>query len=153
MNRSANPSNGKRIYEKECARCHGDEGEGQWLADSSSYEYPPLWGEYAYQPGSSMFRIIKAAKFIKANMPHELASWDKPYLTDEQAFDVAAYINSGEHYRPIVNQGHDYANIGTKYVDYPFGPYDDIFSEKQHKFGPYEPIIEYRKEKGLYLNY
>lgn len=148
--RAANPIRGKEIYEKECARCHMPDGQGMWLLDSSGYSYPPLWGEFAYQPGSSMFRVIKAAQFIKANMPHDLAKWDKPYLLDEEAFDVAAYMNSPEHQRPIKG-GADYSDIRTKYIDYPFGPYDDPFSEEQHKYGPFQEIIDYRKEHGLYI--
>lgn len=150
--RAADPKRGKKIYMKDCARCHMEDGSGKWLPDSSGYEYPPLWGKYAYQPGSSMFRVIKAARFIKANMPHDLAKWDKPYLLDQEAFDVAAYINSPEHLRPIKG-GADYNDIRTKYVDYPFGPYDDPFSEEQHKYGPFQEIIDYRKNNNLYLKY
>lgn len=150
--RPADPLRGRKIFLRDCASCHMEDGQGKWLPDSSGYEYPPLWGRYAYQPGSSMFRVIKAARFIKANMPFGIASWDKPKLTDEEALDVAAYINSPEHLRPVKG-GADYENIGTKYVDYPFGPYDDPFSEQQHKYGPFQPIIDYRKEKGLYLKY
>ena len=152
MSRAADPVKGEQIYKRECARCHLDNGEGKWLPDKVGYEYPPLWGEYGYQPGSSMFRIIKAAKFIKANMPFDKATWEKPYLSDEDAFDVAAYINNGKHMRPQ-SIGKDYKNPETKYVDYPFGPYNDPFSEKQHKFGPYQPIIDFREENGMYLKY
>ncbi len=150
--RPADPVKGKEIFLRECISCHMEDGQGKWLPDKSGYEYPPLWGTYGYQPGSSMFRIIKAARFIKANMPFEIASWQKPKLTDEEAFDVAAYINSEEHERPV-SGGSDYKDPGTKYVDYPFGPYDDPFPESQHKFGPFQPIIDYRTEKGLYLKY
>ncbi|NVK63970.1 MAG: c-type cytochrome [Flavobacteriales bacterium] len=150
--RAADPVKGEKLYTQHCARCHGENGEGIWLSDSSTYEYPPLWGEYGYQPGSSMFRLIKAAQFIKANMPFDQASWEKPILTDQEAFDVAAYVNDPKHPRPS-KKGADYNDISTKYVDYPFGPYDDPFSEKQHKYGPFQPIIDYRKEHGLYLSY
>ena len=99
-----------------------------------------------------MFRVIKAAQFIKANMPDGEATWDKPKLSDEEALDVAAYINSNQHERPN-SGGLDYDDIRTKYVDYPFGPYDDIFTERDHKLGPFQPIIDYRKKHGLYLKY
>lgn len=150
--RAADPVKGKELYTQHCVRCHEENGEGKWLADHSTYEYPPLWGEYGYQPGSSMFRLIKAAQFIKANMPFDQATWDKPILSDQEAFDVAAYINDPSHPRPV-KKGADYNDVSTKYVDYPFGPYDDHFSEKQHKYGPFQPIIDYRKKHGLYLNY
>lgn len=147
--RVTNPKKGKTIYVEKCAICHQLNGEGKWLSDKSTYEYPPLWGPNSYQTGSSMFRVIKAAQFIKANMPFG-ATWDNPQLTDEEAFDVAAYINSEEHIRPSKG-GADYNDIRTKYIDYPYGPYDDPFSEEQHKLGPFQPIIDYRKENGLYL--
>ncbi|MBD3638460.1 MAG: c-type cytochrome [Crocinitomicaceae bacterium] len=150
--RAADPENGKAIFLAECASCHLTNGEGVFTPDEVTYVYPPIWGPYSYQPGSSMFRIIKAARFIKANMPNDKATWQNPYLTDEQALDVAAYINSPEHFRPN-NGGLDYKDSSTKYVDYPFGPYDDPFSQNQHKYGPFQEIIEYRKNHDLYLNY
>jgi thiosulfate dehydrogenase len=143
---------GQEVYVSECVRCHGENGQGKMRQDNVTYEYPPLWGKIAYQPGSSMFRIIKAAQFIKANMPHDQATWRKPKLSDRDALDVAAYINSEQHLRPP-KRGEDYPNIKHKPIDYPFGPYDDHFSETQHKYGPYKPIIDYRRKNGLYVNY
>jgi len=145
-------NHGKKVYFSECVRCHGENGEGKMFPDNVTYEYPPLWGKLSYQPGSSMFRIIKAAQFIKANMPHDQATWKKPKLSDKDALDVSAYVNSELQVRPA-KEGLDYPNVKTKPIDYPFGPYDDPFSERQHKYGPYKPIIEYRKSKGLYVNY
>lgn len=143
---------GKQVYAAECARCHADDGQGRMKADGSTYEYPPLWGMQSYQPGSSLFRIIKSAQFIKANMPHDQVTWRKMKLTDREALDVAAYINSEEHVRPP-KKGSDYPDVGKKPIDYPFGPYDDTFSEQQHKYGPFKPILEYRQKRGLYVNY
>ncbi|HLP56488.1 MAG TPA: c-type cytochrome [Fluviicola sp.] len=145
-------NHGKAVYKQECARCHGEDGQGKMLANNVTYEYPPLWGKQSYQPGSSLFRIIKAAQFIKANMPHDQVNWQKMKLSDRDALDVAAYINSEQHVRPQ-KEGLDYPDIKTKPIDYPFGPYNDTFTETQHKYGPYPPIIEYRKKKGLYVNY
>ncbi len=145
-------NHGKVVYQNECVRCHGANGEGKFLANNVTYEYPPLWGKLSYQPGSSLFRIIKAAQFIKANMPYDKATWKKTVLSDRDAFDVAAYINSEQHERPK-KTGVDYPSIEKKAIDYPFGPYNDHFSETQHKYGPYQPIIDYRKKKGLYVNY
>ncbi len=151
-NRAANPSFGKELYTKHCIKCHQENGGGVMLADNSTYQYPPLWGKSAYQPGSSMFRVIKTARFIKANMPHLEVSYLNMKLTDEQALDISAYINSDEHVRPKMT-GENYPNIKVKAVDYPYGPFDDPFSEQQHKFGPFQPIVDYRKSKGLYVNY
>lgn len=147
---AANPENGKLIYEKECKSCHGENGEGKMKADGVCFEYPPLWGPNSYQPGSSMFRVVKAAQFIKSNMPNG-THWDNPKLTDQEALDVAAYVNHPDHIRPT-KKGLDYPNPNTKPVDYPFGPFTDPFSELQHKYGPWQPIIDWRTQHGLPVN-
>ena len=150
--RAADPQKGAAIYAENCTSCHGKNGEGQWNADSSAYTYPPLWGPESFQKGSSPSRVVKLAKFIKANMPDKKAFWDKPFLTDDQALDVAAYINDDEiHPRPQKKNRAipDYPNDTTKAFDYDKGPYADPFSETQHKYGPYKPIIEYHKAHHL----
>ena len=85
-------------------------------------------------------------------MPDKKATWDKPFLTDEQALDVAAFINDDViHPRPMKKNRAvpDYPNDTTKAFDYDLGPYADTFSEAQHKYGPYPPIIEYHKAHHL----
>jgi thiosulfate dehydrogenase len=153
--RAADPQKGAVVFAQHCASCHGKEGQGVFNADSSTYVYPPLWGAYAYQKGSSPHRITKAAKFIKANMPYKLAYWHKPVLTDAEALDVAAFINDDRiHFRPSKHGGSpDYPNYKSKPLDYAVGPFLDTFSELQHKFGPYKPIIEYRKAHNLPANF
>lgn len=147
--RAADPERGKLLYTLRCKRCHGAEGEGKMDLAGIAYQYPPLWGPDAYQPGSSMHRVIKQAQWIKANMPYDSATWQKPVLTDEDAFDIAAFVNDDRiHKRPdIVNQDYPYAE--DKAIDYGKGPYVDTFPELQHKFGPYGPIVSYWKSKGL----
>ena len=70
--------------------------------------------------------------------------WRSPKLTDEEAWDVAAFVNSQP--RPTMDLGKDWPDIATKPFDHPFGPYTDGFSEVQHKYGPFQPIID-KKEK------
>lgn len=83
---------GAEVYANECAICHGDNGAGQFVGDRTVF--PPLWGDGAYNWGAGMHRINTAANFIKANMP-----LSKPYsLSDQDAWDVAAFVNS--HERP-----------------------------------------------------
>ena len=146
--RVADPAKGAAIFAANCTECHGKDGQGQWNADSSTYTYPPLWGPHSYQKGSSPHRVLKLAGFIKANMPDKKATWTKPFLTDEQAIDLAAFINDDRiHPRPVRadNNVHDYADYKTKAIDYDMGPFIDTFSAFQHKFGPYKPIIDYHK--------
>ena len=65
-------------------------------------------------------------------------------LTDEEAWDVAAFVNSQP--RPKADLKKDWPNISAKPVDHPFGPYTDGFSEEQHKYGPFQPIVDKREE-------
>ncbi|MGB3388938.1 MAG: c-type cytochrome [Pseudaminobacter sp.] len=84
---------GAKVYAQNCALCHGTDGQGQ-RDPESGVVFPPLWGPDSYNWGAGMARIDTAAAFIKANMP-----LGKPFsLTDQQAWDVAAYLDS--HERP-----------------------------------------------------
>lgn len=149
-NRAADIGNGQKIYTQHCSSCHGNNGEGQFNADSSTYIYPPLWGKYAFERGSSMHRVLKMARFVKANMPHLKASWDKPFLTDVEAIDVAAFVVCDSiHPRPEKSGLVSYPNIKVKPIDYDEGPYVDGFTARQHKYGPYQPIIDYHKANKL----
>ncbi len=146
---AADPERGRAVYAENCARCHGSNGEGLLRGDSVTYVYPPLWGKEAYQPGSSMHRIIKAAQWIKANMPYDKAVYSKPFLTDVQALDVAAFVNDDKlHTRPEV-KSYDYPHPNEKSIDYDHAPFADNFSEDQHKYGPFLPIIEDWRKRGL----
>lgn len=83
---------GQRVYASECAVCHGKNGEGQQV--DNRYVFPPLWGKDSYNWGAGMHQINTAANFIKANMP----LGERYSLSDQQAWDVALFINS--HERP-----------------------------------------------------
>lgn len=83
---------GEQVYKTQCAICHGDAGQGQKVGQD--YVMPPLWGKDSYNWGAGMHRINTAASFIAYNMPLGKAQT----LSDQQAWDVAAFINS--HERP-----------------------------------------------------
>ncbi|MBN9351608.1 MAG: c-type cytochrome [Chitinophagaceae bacterium] len=138
MSRAADPQRGKVIFVNNCASCHGLTGEGKLNTNGKEYLYPPLWGPRSYNMGAGFYRISKLASFVKNNMPFGTTYHD-PVLTDEQAWDVAAYVNSQPHpvYRHLQN---DWKNVAAKPFDYPFGPYADTFSERQHKYGPFSEI-------------
>ncbi len=138
LNRPADPVRGEKVYINRCQRCHGINGQGQPNADSSGYIYPPLWGENSYNTGAGLYRISGFAGFVKNNMPFLEAEYDHPKLSDEEAWDVAAYVNSQPH--PLIKNKNDYPDVLKKPIDAPLGPYADTFSEKQHKFGPFKPI-------------
>jgi thiosulfate dehydrogenase len=78
---------GKDVFVANCARCHGLDGQGH-RADGEVI-FPSLWGGRAYNWGAGMSDVPNAAGFIKSNMPQ-----DRPgTLSDQQAWDVAAYID------------------------------------------------------------
>jgi thiosulfate dehydrogenase len=146
-NTAVNLEKGKVVYTKECALCHKENGQGIRHADASKgYQYPPLWGADSYNDGAGMNRVITSAEFIKGNMPFGQATWDNPKLTDEQAFNVAGYINSFDRPRKK-NTENDYPDKKLKPVSTPYGPWVDNFSKKQHKYGPFLPIIAHYKEE------
>ena len=138
---------GSKIYKRECVICHAKNGEGiRYENYEKGYLYPPLWGDDSYNDGAGMHRVITAAAFIKNNMPYLQATWEKPKLTDEEAFHVAGYINSFQ--RPEKqNKTADFPDKKLKPVSTPYGPWTDNFSSKQHKYGPFPPIISYYKEE------
>lgn len=141
--RRADLEAGREVFDSRCALCHGADGLGM-LANgrpADGYLFPPLWGPDSFNDGAGMHRVLTAAKFIKARMP--LGEAD---LTDDQAFDVAAYINS--HPRPAMSGLEaDYPNLMSKPVDSPYPPFADPFPQDQHRFGPFRPIREYRKQQ------
>ena len=143
-NRKVNLNNGKLVYQKHCVICHGQNGKGVVLSNNK-YEYPPLWGEKAYNNGAGMTRVITAAQFIKYNMPNG-TTHNNPVLNDDEAYDVAGYINQQK--RPEKNSLElDFPNRIKKPVSTPYPPYADNFSEEQHQLGPFQPIIRYYFEK------
>ncbi|TPG40681.1 cytochrome C [Sphingomonas koreensis] len=87
------PVRGAQVFASHCAACHGASGQGQTNADGS-YAYPPLWGEHSYNWGAGMTNVASAAGFIEANMPYGQGYT----LTPQQAWDVAAFVDS--HDRP-----------------------------------------------------
>lgn len=137
MERAANAVNGRSVYINKCKSCHGETGQGLPAPDSIGYSYPPLWGANSFNVSAGMYRISRFAAFVKNNMPYKSAT-EAPQLTDEEAWDVAAFVNSQQH--PKIFFPYDWPSIASKPVDYPFGPYADNYSELRHKFGPFEEI-------------
>lgn len=100
-------SRGREVFANNCARCHGNDGSGMG-------PFPALWGPHSFSIGASMARQERAAAFVRRNMP-----WDQPgTLTDQQAWDVAAYITSQP--RPdLPGKENDWPNGGAP-ADVPY---------------------------------
>lgn len=142
LDRPADPLRGKAVYVSKCQSCHGSDGQGQPNLEGTGYSYPPLWGRHSYNSGAGLFRLSRFAGFVKASMPYGLADHRNPQLSNEECWDVAAFVNSQP--RPSKDLKGDWPDVSKKPVDHPFGPYTDGFSEEQHKFGPFGPIVEAR---------
>jgi thiosulfate dehydrogenase len=143
LDRAADPAKGKILYAAKCVSCHQKDGSGMFAADKITYQYPPVWGEHSYNHGAGLYRLSRFAGYIKANMPLG-ATYKAPQLSDEEAWDIAAYVNSMP--RPTKDLSKDWPKIEEKIFDHPFGPYADAYSEEQHKFGPFKPIKDAQKK-------
>ncbi|HVZ55929.1 MAG TPA: c-type cytochrome [Chitinophagaceae bacterium] len=144
LDRAADTARGRRIYMARCTTCHGPDGAGLLRPDSLGYTYPPLWGPNSFNTSAGMYQLSRFSAYIKYNMPFGLASRDKPALSDQEAWDVAAYVNSRP--RPVKRFAGDWPDLDRKPVDYPFGPYRDTFPASQHKYGPFGPILAARRQ-------
>jgi len=111
---------GGEVFRTTCAACHGADGQG-------GPGIPALWGPRSYSVGASMARQERAASFIWHNMPYGRPKT----LTQQQAFDVAAFVNS--HPRP---------DSPGKERDWPLGgvpadvPYDTRSGHKAYRPPP-----------------
>ena len=148
LERAADPAKGKTVYASQCQRCHGSNGQGEYYPGTIKYKYPPLWGGNSYNTAAGLYRLSRFAGYVKNNMPNGIADYRKPVLTDEEAWDVAAFVNTQP--RPGKTFREDWPDISKKPFDHPFGPYADSFPEKQHKYGPFGAIdkaIKAREKK------
>ncbi|CAN5918730.1 hypothetical protein BH11GEM1_BH11GEM1_16970 [soil metagenome] len=111
---------GAALFATTCVVCHGAQGQGNPPA------FPALWGPKSFSIGASMAREERAATFIRHFMPQ-----NKPgSLTDQQAYDVASYVDS--HLRP---------DSPGKQDDWPKGgaPSDAPYDTQGHK--AYRPPV------------
>ena len=120
---------GRQLFQKTCTVCHGPDGGG--IAP-----FPALWGPRSYSIGASMAREERAASFIFHNMPQS-----KPgSLSAQEAFDVAAFVNS--HPRP---------DSPGKENDWPAGgaPADVPYRTRGHvPFKPPSQLVPRQNPKG-----
>lgn len=73
---------GANLYANRCAECHQKDGQGD-------KDNPPVWGERSYNDGAGLSSVENLAAWLKVAMP-----LDDTDLTDQQALDIAAYVNS-----------------------------------------------------------
>jgi thiosulfate dehydrogenase len=83
---------GAALYTSRCAECHQADGQGD-------KDNPPVWGERSYNDGAGLSSVENLAAWLKVAMP-----LDDTNLTDQQALDVAAYVNSHNRSHFELNQ-------------------------------------------------
>jgi len=113
---------GHALFTNTCAVCHQADGSGH-------SPIPALWGAGSFTIAASMARQERAASFIFHNMPQTAPG----SLTEQNAFDLAAYINS--HPRP---------DAPLKENDWPHGgaPRDVPYATRGHAaFNPPARLI------------
>jgi thiosulfate dehydrogenase len=144
--RAADPARGAPLYARHCAECHQSSGLGvrRGASDATEgYMFPPLWGPDSFNDGAGMARNITMAQYIHANMPLG-ASAGNSQLTVEEAFDIAAYVNSQPRPR-LAGLYDDFPDRWLKPVDAAYPPWLGGFSAAQHQFGPWPPIIAWMR--------
>src|SRR5262249_46993496 len=114
LDRPADPARGKIVYVSTCMRCHGNAGQGTLKPDSMHYLYPPLWGPNSYNTGAGLYRLSRFAGYVRDNMPFGATHYTSQ-IKDEDAWDVAAFVNSQP--RPVKILKKDWPNISLKPVD------------------------------------
>lgn len=77
-----NPPRGQVVYQRECAMCHGANGQGNGVI-------PPVWGLGSYSAGAGLNNVQRLAGFIWANMP----MGKERSLTHQEALDAAAFLH------------------------------------------------------------
>ena len=81
------PQKGEAIFAERCTSCHGVDGQGVAVGDKKP---GPLWGPDSWNDGAGAARVYTLAGIIRFMMPY----LDPGSLTDEEAQQVAAFINS-----------------------------------------------------------
>ena len=81
------PARGKTLYTAKCMNCHGRSGQGLRIGDLKP---GPLWGPRSWNDGAGAARTYTLAGLFRHSMPYTAPG----SLTDEEAPQIAAYINS-----------------------------------------------------------
>lgn len=101
---------GEQVYRESCQLCHQADGGG--VVQDGEVVFPAVWGDKSYNWGAGISRHYTLASFVKHNMP-----LGRPNsLTDQQAWDVAYYINNQERPQDPRYTG-DIKETRAKYLD------------------------------------
>jgi thiosulfate dehydrogenase len=81
------PARGEALFKDRCSNCHGQDGQGVSIGDKKP---GPLWGPDSWNDGAGAARVYTLAGIVRYAMPY----MNPGSLSDEEALDVAAFINS-----------------------------------------------------------
>jgi thiosulfate dehydrogenase len=78
---------GEALFLERCTSCHGVDGQGVAVGDKKP---GPLWGPDSWNDGAGAARVYTLAGIVRYAMPY----LNPGSLTDEEAQEVAAFINA-----------------------------------------------------------
>jgi thiosulfate dehydrogenase len=154
MNMTANTTRGRTLYENQCHGCHGRDGAGQgeYRAGEPRPRYPALWGPRSYTKGAAMYSVPQLAFMVRQHMPFGNGG----SLTEQQALDVAGYINSQPRaaaHSVLMYCAND-PQTGLPNSLYKPAHWDvgcvhpeEPSTQTQRLLGPWKPIEDWRKAK------
>ena len=152
---AVDPTHGAAVFAAQCAACHQPDGQGRRYDAATAaslghrYLFPPLWGPDSYNDGAGMARPITAAQFIRGNMPNGTV-YTHPVLSEAEAFDVAAFIDSQKRPHHAGNRL-DFPDRSLKPADALYPPFVGPFPPTQHLTGPWPPIQEWERANAAQL--
>lgn len=95
----ADPLRGVSLYNNQCSDCHDEDGPGagEFRFGEERPRIPALWGiQDGYSKGAAFYRTPVLAAYVQKHMP-----FDEPEtLSNQDALDIAAYINAPDKPRP-----------------------------------------------------
>ena len=89
----ADPIRGGSLYSQSCADCHDEDGPGagEYKVGEERPRIPALWGiQDGYSHGAAFYRTPVLAAYAQKHMPYG----EPETLSDQDALDIAAYLNA-----------------------------------------------------------
>ena len=93
------PNRGGSLYANHCSDCHDEDGPGagEYRQGEIRPRIPALWGDRdGYSRGAAFYRTPVLAPYVQKHMPYD----EPETLSDQDALDIAAYINAPDKARP-----------------------------------------------------
>ena len=99
--------------------------------------------------GAGMARPVTVASFVRADTPFG-TDYAHPVLSAQDAFDVAAFVDSQPRPHRLGNEG-ELPGRALKPADATYPPVLGPFPPSQHPTGPWQPIRQWQKDKARAL--